>query len=99
MFAIKKPNILVTWNLDTGAIIKNTILDGLNYEKFKKYSEWNGQTLLKQSKEAKIVVLLKDKSDDDSLLVDSDIKKEIKVVNEEQNDMEDSQHIYALVEI
>lgn len=42
LLAIKKPNILVTWNLDTGAIIKNTTLKGLNYEKFKKHSEWNG---------------------------------------------------------
>jgi hypothetical protein len=34
LYAIKKPNILVTWNLDNGIIIKNTILKGRNYDKY-----------------------------------------------------------------
>ena len=52
--AIKKPNILVTWNLDTGIIVSSEVLKGINYDKFKKHSDYNGKTLLKRSKEAKI---------------------------------------------
>ena len=97
MFAIKKPNILVTWNLDTGGIIKNTILKGFDYDKFKKHSEWNGQALLKQSKEAKIVAQLA--GGNAGLLIDSAVNEEEKTATGDKHEKENSQHIYALVEI
>jgi hypothetical protein len=98
LFAIKKPNILVTWNLDTGGIIKNTILKGLNYDKFKKHSEWNGQALLKQSKEAKIVTQPAGTAEQ-SLFASSTVKEEEKTATGDKHEKENSQHIYALVEI
>jgi hypothetical protein len=62
LFAIKKPNILITWNLDNGSIVSNTVIKEINYDKFKKHSDWNGMTLMKLSKEAKINLHFKGRS-------------------------------------
>ena len=53
MTALKKPNILVSWNLDNGKVIHHQKIDSLNFKDFKKFSDWNGTTLLKQMKAAK----------------------------------------------
>ena len=52
--AIKKPNILVSWNLDTGNIISYKPVEQFNFSNYRKHTDWNGMTLLKQIKEVKI---------------------------------------------
>lgn len=53
MIALKKPNILVSWNTDTGKIVGYHELNGMDFTKYTRHTEWNGATLLKQMKEAK----------------------------------------------
>src|SRR6185312_11604296 len=57
--AIKKPNILVTWNLDTGRILSYHPVSEFNFSNFRKHTEWNGLTLLKQIKEVKTKTVAK----------------------------------------
>ena len=52
LIALKKPNILVTWDTDTGKILQYSRLDGFNFGEFKRHTEWAGCTLMKQIKEA-----------------------------------------------
>jgi hypothetical protein len=50
---LKKPNVLVTWNLDTGKIESYHALENMNFNSYIRHTEWNGATLLKQLKEVK----------------------------------------------
>ena len=45
--ALKKPNILVTWNTDTGKIVGYHKVESMNFNNFIRHTEWNGATLLK----------------------------------------------------
>ena len=54
LIALKKPNVLVTWNTDTGKIEGYQTLDNFNFENYRRHTEWNGCTLLKQVKEVKV---------------------------------------------
>jgi hypothetical protein len=47
LIALKKPNILVTWNTDTGKIEGYEELANINYDNYKRHTEWNGATLMK----------------------------------------------------
>lgn len=54
MTALKRPNILVSWNLDNGKIVKHTVVPGIDLTHFNKHSDWNGLTVLKEIKEAEV---------------------------------------------
>ena len=47
LHAFKQPNIVVSWDLDTGKVINSKEFN-INIKGFKKHSDWNGSTLLKQ---------------------------------------------------
>lgn len=51
LIALKRPNILVTWNTDTGKIISYHKLHGYNFNNYVKHTEWNGMFVLKKQKE------------------------------------------------
>ena len=53
LIAFKKPNILVTWNTDTGKILGYHKIEKMDFGNFIRHTEWNGTTLLKQLKEVK----------------------------------------------
>ena len=47
LFAFKQPSMVVTWDLDTGLVASNKNFD-IFLKGFKKHSDWDGSTLLKQ---------------------------------------------------
>ncbi len=72
LIALKKPNILVSWNTDTGKIVGYHKLQDMDFTKYIRHSEWNGATVLKMMKEAKVdkkkqnVEKVKSRYEDDS---------------------------------
>lgn len=46
LHAFKQPNIVVTWDLNTGKVIGSKEFN-INLRGFKKHTDWNGSTLLK----------------------------------------------------
>lgn len=53
LIALKRPNILITWNTDTGKIVNYHQCHGFDFTKFIKHTEWNGTCLMKEMREAK----------------------------------------------
>ena len=51
LIGLKTPKFLVTWNKDNGAIISHQSLEDIDFTHFRKHSEWNEMTLLKEVKE------------------------------------------------
>lgn len=46
LYAFKQPNIIVTWDMNTGIVIKSEEFS-TNLKGFNKHTDWNGCTLLK----------------------------------------------------
>lgn len=94
---MKKPNILVTWNTDTGKIEGYHRLD-FNFTNFKRHTEYNGCTLMKQSKEAKIEKEVnKTPGINESFEMEDE---ELELTEEEKKIREDEKkHLYSLIEI
>jgi len=90
--AIKKPNHLVTWNWDTGKVICNVELKGMDFERETKHSEWEGTFLLQRKRQFKSMEVKQ--GDGGSAF----ISKDVSIVNEEEL-VDDNNYIYTLVEI
>lgn len=87
--ALKRPNILVSWNLDNGKIIKHKVVEGFDFTKFTKHTDWNGRTILKELKEAKV----KDEEAEIEVTSGQDVDEEKAKANNP------SHHLFSVVEV
>lgn len=52
IIGLAKPNVVQTWDQDTGHILLRTHVGGLDLTNYRFHSEWHGQTILKKTREA-----------------------------------------------
>jgi len=51
IIGLAKPNVIQTWNQDTGHILLRTHCAGIDITNYRFHSEWHGQTILKKTRD------------------------------------------------